>query len=568
MSCSAKNRSYHNCAWSPAHTGATGSQAQIQQLQSNLEELKSDFQYNLQLLAERDADLEAADAAAATTAAELAAKVSSITQLQAQLAQAHSGCAAASSSGSLPLSQRQSLQRRLQQMRWHSRCVHCRRRLPGCARRTQRCTRRWRRSTQQQPATSGASFWLGSARAFGGVDLPAAGSGRDAAAAGGAGTGAGLSSASGRYSGATAAAAAAAAGRPLSASADAALAASGSGSPGLPGSSSAAATLATHVLGVRHQQRSHLSSLRSSLESANLVLLGSSATQSPRRRRQQQQEPGAGPLDSSRDLDCELPAASGHGGDAAAAATSSSPSRPSAPDPATPPAGTATAGPAAAAAAAELAVLRADLAASDADTDHLLSHLALLQRHVSAAAAGGGAAGGGAAAAARGPAAARATAEAEAAETLASEVDFLRERVSTLLRDNRHYRRQAMQAQLAALHAAAAGTGSTPPQQAGPAAAAGPPMQLDMQPVQPTLALPPATSNAAAAGVAAPPDSSSQDVLQLRDALAAAEQHLAVLSEENERLMELSNRLRAETEQLKRSLQAVLTAHALWCWLQ
>jgi alkylation response protein AidB-like acyl-CoA dehydrogenase len=56
-----------------------------------LEELTSDFQYNLQLLAERDAELEAADAAAANAAAEMAAKASAITQLQAQLAQAHSG---------------------------------------------------------------------------------------------------------------------------------------------------------------------------------------------------------------------------------------------------------------------------------------------------------------------------------------------------------------------------------------------------------------------------------------------------------------------------------------------
>jgi hypothetical protein len=56
-----------------------------------LEELKSDFQYNLQLLAERDAELEAADAAAANASAEMVAKASAITQLQAQLGQAHSG---------------------------------------------------------------------------------------------------------------------------------------------------------------------------------------------------------------------------------------------------------------------------------------------------------------------------------------------------------------------------------------------------------------------------------------------------------------------------------------------
>jgi hypothetical protein len=107
-----------------------------------------------------------------------------------------------------------------------------------------------------------------------------------------------------------------------------------------------------------------------------------------------------------------------------------------APNPAQVPAANAS-GPAA---AAELAVLRADLAASDAETEHLLSHLALLQRHVSNAAADGSAhstaaagAGGKAAGlgpdgfAARGAAAAHATAEAEAAEVLASEVEFLRE---------------------------------------------------------------------------------------------------------------------------------------------
>jgi len=66
-------------------------QVQYQHLQLQFEELKTDFQYNLQLLAERDAELEQADAAASTAAAELAAKSSNITQLQAQLAQAQSG---------------------------------------------------------------------------------------------------------------------------------------------------------------------------------------------------------------------------------------------------------------------------------------------------------------------------------------------------------------------------------------------------------------------------------------------------------------------------------------------
>lgn len=66
-------------------------QAQYQQLQQQFDELKGDFQYNLQLLAERDAELEQADAAASASAAELAAKATAIAQLQAQLAQAQSG---------------------------------------------------------------------------------------------------------------------------------------------------------------------------------------------------------------------------------------------------------------------------------------------------------------------------------------------------------------------------------------------------------------------------------------------------------------------------------------------
>lgn len=66
-------------------------QVQYQALQLQCEELKADFQYNLQLLAERDAELEQADAAAASAAAELAAKAANIKQLQAQLEQAQSG---------------------------------------------------------------------------------------------------------------------------------------------------------------------------------------------------------------------------------------------------------------------------------------------------------------------------------------------------------------------------------------------------------------------------------------------------------------------------------------------
>ena len=73
------------------HVQLADAQAQYQALQLQFEELKGDFQYNLQLLAERDAELEQADTAASTATADLAAKASTITQLQSQLAQAQSG---------------------------------------------------------------------------------------------------------------------------------------------------------------------------------------------------------------------------------------------------------------------------------------------------------------------------------------------------------------------------------------------------------------------------------------------------------------------------------------------
>eukprot|EP00879_Flechtneria_rotunda_P026924 GHRR01028771.1.p1 GENE.GHRR01028771.1~~GHRR01028771.1.p1 ORF type:complete len:254 (+),score=136.18 GHRR01028771.1:690-1451(+) len=63
-------------------------QAQYQQLYVQFEELKADFQYNLQLSSDRDAELEQADAAAAAAAADLAAKSATIAQLQAGLAKA------------------------------------------------------------------------------------------------------------------------------------------------------------------------------------------------------------------------------------------------------------------------------------------------------------------------------------------------------------------------------------------------------------------------------------------------------------------------------------------------
>jgi hypothetical protein len=54
-------------------------------------------------------------------------------------------------------------------------------------------------------------------------------------------------------------------------------------------------------------------------------------------------------------------------------------------------------------------------------------------------------------------------------------------------------------------------------------------------------------SPAAAAALAA-------EAAELRDALASTEEHVAVLTQENERLMDLSNGLRAENEGLKRAL--------------
>jgi hypothetical protein len=61
------------------------------QLQAQMEELKSDFRYNLQLLAERDAELERLEAGAAALEGAAAAKAAGALQLRAALAQAQSG---------------------------------------------------------------------------------------------------------------------------------------------------------------------------------------------------------------------------------------------------------------------------------------------------------------------------------------------------------------------------------------------------------------------------------------------------------------------------------------------
>lgn len=127
-----------------------------------------------------------------------------------------------------------------------------------------------------------------------------------------------------------------------------------------------------------------------------------------------------------------------------------------------------------------------------------------------------------------------------------------------------------MQAQLAALQAAAASAGPLPASHAGEtdtaaAAAAAGAVSSSPQHSSALQLLPPCTSEhtkqPAAGELAAHSGSSSsgsgQEVVQLHGALAAAEQHLAVLADENERLMELSNSLRAENEALKRPAQQV-----------
>lgn len=73
-------------------------------------------------------------------------------------------------------------------------------------------------------------------------------------------------------------------------------------------------------------------------------------------------------------------------------------------------------------------MLRADLTSSDAETEHLLAHLALLQRQVSSAAAE--------AASSSNTAAAAAAGAVGPAVVLASEVEFLRE--VSMAGDRRH----------------------------------------------------------------------------------------------------------------------------------
>jgi hypothetical protein len=88
------------------------------------------------------------------------------------------------------------------------------------------------------------------------------------------------------------------------------------------------------------------------------------------------------------------------------------------------------------------------------------------------------------------------------------------------------------------------------------------PAQLSMDAQQQQLV--PAAQGVPGAGVQATPGEADADAeaaaaaaaeaSQLREALVSAEQHVSVLSDENERLMDLSNGLRAENEGLKKAL--------------
>lgn len=67
-------------------------------------------------------------------------------------------------------------------------------------------------------------------------------------------------------------------------------------------------------------------------------------------------------------------------------------------------------------------------------------------------------------------------------------------------------------------------------------------------------ALAPAEAESPSAAAAAAANAAAVEAAELRDALASTEEHVAVFVQENERLMDLSNGLRAENEGLKRAL--------------
>lgn len=133
----------------------------------------------------------------------------------------------------------------------------------------------------------------------------------------------------------------------------------------------------------------------------------------------------------------------------------------------------------------------------------------------------------------------------------------LLQRVSMLLADNRRLRRQALQLQLQAAGETPSSTGQSeaaalPQTQAAPTATCDE-TQQQLVPVDEQQAV--AAAAADAAGTQAEADAAAAaEAAELRGALVSAEQHVSVLSDENERLMDLSNGLRAENEGLKKAL--------------
>lgn len=71
------------------------------------------------------------------------------------------------------------------------------------------------------------------------------------------------------------------------------------------------------------------------------------------------------------------------------------------------------------------------------------------------------------------------------------------------------------------------------------------------------------SSSPAAAAAAA--DAAAAEAAELRDVLVSTEEHVCVLVQENERLMDLSNGLRAVNEGLKKALSTQVCSAGLLC---
>eukprot|EP00775_Hariotina_reticulata_P013530 gene13530-13656_t len=184
--------------------------------------------------------------------------------------------------------------------------------------------------------------------------------------------------------------------------------------------------------------------------------------------------------------------------------------------------------------AVQLAMLRAELSASDAELEHVMAHLDILQQQQQHIMAG------------------------DPASAELSELDFLRQRVATLLRDNRRFRRRAMQVQVAA---AGGGGGATAEltsltdaqsdQQQLPLPAGGDGAKALLLAGSDTGLLSAADGAGQAALMGAEAAAAQAEVSALKSALSDAEQELQLLSAENEKLMDLSNSLKAENNRLK-----------------